>query len=73
MQTISNIGEQGRIAQLRCLLSRFSTNESGATAIEYSLIAAMIAVVCISAFAALGGSSSGSWANTANKVSNAMK
>ncbi len=35
--------------------SRFIANESGATAIEYGLIAAGIAVVIISAVTALGG------------------
>ena len=35
-------------------ISRFAQDESGATAIEYGLIAALIAVVIISAVAALG-------------------
>ena len=34
---------------MRALLVRFLANESGATAIEYGLIAAMIAAVCIAA------------------------
>jgi len=54
------------------LLRRFVRAESGATAIEYGLIAALMAVVCITAFRALGGSSSGAWGNTANLVSAAM-
>ncbi|QBX36345.1 Flp family type IVb pilin [Brevundimonas sp. S30B] len=36
-------------------ISRFAKDESGATAIEYGLIAALIAVVIISAVTALGG------------------
>ncbi len=36
------------------ILSRFAKDESGATAIEYGLIASLIAVVCITAFTALG-------------------
>ena len=36
-------------------ISRFAQDESGATAIEYGLIAALIAVVIISAVTALGG------------------
>ncbi len=36
------------------LISRFAKDESGATAIEYGLIAGLIAVVCIGAFAAVG-------------------
>jgi pilus assembly protein Flp/PilA len=37
------------------LFSRFVRDESGATAIEYGLIAALIAVVIIGALQALGG------------------
>jgi pilus assembly protein Flp/PilA len=37
-------------------VSRFINDESGATAIEYGLIAALIAVVIIGAVTALGGS-----------------
>jgi pilus assembly protein Flp/PilA len=36
-------------------LSRFATDESGATAIEYGLIAALIAVGIIAAATTLGG------------------
>ncbi len=36
--------------------ARFAKDESGATAIEYGLIAALIAVVLIGALGALGGS-----------------
>ncbi len=36
------------------IISRFAQDESGATAIEYGLIAALIAVVIISAVTALG-------------------
>ena len=35
-------------------ISRFAKNESGATAIEYGLIAALIAVVCIAGFQLIG-------------------
>ena len=36
-------------------ISRFAQDESGATAIEYGLIAALIAVVIITALTTLGG------------------
>lgn len=42
-------------------ISRFAKDESGATAIEYGLIAALIAVVIISAVTALGGQIKGSF------------
>lgn len=38
------------------LISRFVRDESGATAIEYGLIAALIAVVIITALTAVGTS-----------------
>jgi pilus assembly protein Flp/PilA len=37
----------------------FAADEKGATAIEYGLIAALIAVVCIGAFLNFGGSNGG--------------
>jgi len=36
------------------LLARFAKDESGATAIEYGLIAALIAVVCITVWTSIG-------------------
>jgi pilus assembly protein Flp/PilA len=45
---------------VRASLKRFSTDESGATAIEYGLIAGLIAVVIIAAITTVGS-------NLANK------
>jgi pilus assembly protein Flp/PilA len=50
-------------------ITRFLKDESGATAIEYGLIAALIAVVIITAVTAVGGSLS----NTFNNVSTAVE
>nr|WP_267887689.1 Flp family type IVb pilin [Maricaulis salignorans] len=44
------------------MISRFFKDESGATAIEYGLIAALIAVVIIGAVTALGTELSGNFA-----------
>ena len=60
-------------ARLQTLLTRFAADTTGATVIEYGLIAALMAVVCITAFSALGGAAGGAWGTTANKVSAAMK
>ena len=49
-------------------LVRFLKDESGATAIEYGLIAALIAVAIITAVGSLGNNAS----NTFNTVANAM-
>ena len=39
---------------MKTLVNRFVKDESGATAIEYGLIAALIAVVCIAAMTTIG-------------------
>lgn len=40
-------------------LTRFATDESGATAIEYGLIAALVSVACIAALTSVGTSVAG--------------
>ena len=57
---------------MKALLLRFSANESGATAIEYGLIAAMLAVACIVAITALGGGVQGLFIRVQGKAGNAM-
>jgi len=49
-------------------VSRFVKNESGATAIEYGLIVALIAVVIIGAVTAVGTSLSGKFATVATSI-----
>jgi pilus assembly protein Flp/PilA len=51
------------------MIKKLFKNEEGATAIEYGLIAALIAVAAITAMSALGNS----LGNTFNKVNNEMK
>lgn len=46
----------------------FLNNESGATAIEYGLIAALIAVVAIGAMSAIGTNLNTTFTNVANKL-----
>jgi pilus assembly protein Flp/PilA len=43
-------------------------DKKGATAIEYGLIAALIAISAIGGMTALGGGSNGMWSNLSNKV-----
>ncbi len=50
------------------ILSRFAHDDSGATAIEYGILAGLIAVVIITAITTLGGNLT----NTFNKVGNAL-
>ncbi len=49
-------------------VARFFTNKSGATAIEYGLIAALIAVVVIGAVTAVGTQLSTTFTNVSTSV-----
>ena len=51
------------------LISRFIKDEDGATAIEYGLIAALIAVAIITAVTALGTNLSSTFNNVSTAVS----
>ena len=53
---------------MKILFSRFVTDESGVTAIEYGLIAALIAVIIIGAVATVGTSLQ----NTFNSVASSL-
>jgi pilus assembly protein Flp/PilA len=53
---------------MKTLFNRFIKDESGATAIEYGLIAALLAVAIIAAVTAVGSQLSA----TFNKVSNSL-
>lgn len=50
------------------LFTRFARDESGATAIEYGLIAALIAVVIIGAVTAVGTGLSGTFNSVAGSI-----
>jgi pilus assembly protein Flp/PilA len=47
----------------------FVKGEEGATMVEYGLMVALIAVICIGAVTILGGSISGIFSKSANSVS----
>ena len=49
-------------------VTRFLKNESGATAIEYGLIAALISVAAITAFTSVGTKLTSTMTNTAAKL-----
>ena len=53
---------------MRANLLKLLRDESGATAIEYGLIAALIAVAAITAWTAVGTSLSGTFNNVAGKL-----
>jgi len=50
------------------MFRKFLTDDSGATAIEYGLIAALVAVAAITGLTALGGDLSSLFTNVGTKV-----
>lgn len=54
------------------LFLKLNKNESGATAIEYGLIAALVAVALITALTALGGDLGGLFENVSTKLNSAI-
>jgi pilus assembly protein Flp/PilA len=56
---------------MKNLFARFAKDESGATAIEYGLIAALVAVVIIAALTALGDSLTATFTTVSNELSGA--
>ncbi len=50
----------------------FWADETGATAIEYGLLLALVAMACIGGFRALSGASGGRWDQTSSDLVDAM-
>ena len=53
---------------MKNLVSRFMTDESGVTAIEYGLIAALVAVIIIGAVTTVGTNLSATFSTVANSL-----
>ena len=62
--------EEGGLNAIRRTFRSLGVDSRGATAIEYGLIAALIAVASISGFRALGGGAGGMWSNIAGEIQN---
>ena len=56
---------------IRKTLRRLLADQGGATAIEYGLIVALIAVTAIGGISALGGGAGGMWTDLSAEVQNA--
>lgn len=54
---------------MRNFINRFAKDESGATAIEYGLIAALMAVIIIAGIGLIGGSLSNKFQFIADQIS----
>ena len=52
------------------MLRTLHCDQRGATAIEYGLIAALIAIAMMTGLSALGGGSGGMWTSIGTKVAN---
>ena len=57
---------------IRKTLHMLGANERGATAIEYGLLTALIAVACIGGMQALGGGVGGKWGSLLATMNNYM-
>jgi pilus assembly protein Flp/PilA len=64
--------DQQGVCSMKILLSRFVRDESGVTAIEYGLIAALISVVIITAAAAVGTSIAGVFGGISTQLAAAV-
>ncbi|MEW6539697.1 Flp family type IVb pilin [alpha proteobacterium L41A] len=58
---------------MRRLIGRFLRNESGATAIEYGLICALIFLAIVTSVSALANTQNGGLAVTVERLTTAMK
>jgi pilus assembly protein Flp/PilA len=64
--------EEGGVIAIRSILRRLLSDQKGATAIEYGLIAALIVIAMMGALSRLGGGAGGMWSNIANKADTYM-
>jgi len=64
--------EEGGVSAIRTILRLLSVDERGATAIEYGLIVALIAVAAIGGMQSLGGGVGGMWGRLQTTMNNYM-
>jgi pilus assembly protein Flp/PilA len=57
---------------MNALTARFIRDDSGATMVEYAIMLALIAAVCITVVAALGGSTGSEFSSFNNKMTEAI-
>ena len=58
---------------MRRFLARFQADDSGATAIEYGLICALIFLAIVTSLTALANTNNGGFAKTVEKLTTAMQ
>jgi len=62
----------GCVRDLVATTARFIRDESGVTAIEYGLLAALIVVVASASIALMGGGTNGMWTKISNAIAAAL-
>jgi pilus assembly protein Flp/PilA len=62
--------EEGGVDAIRSILRRLRTDQRGATAIEYGLIAALIVIAMMGGLRTMGGGAGGLWSNISQAVQN---
>ena len=60
--------EEGGVNAIRKTLRRLPNDQKGATAIEYGLIVALIALAMMAGLRQLGGGAGGMWTNISSQV-----
>jgi pilus assembly protein Flp/PilA len=60
------------VIAIRTMLRRLGADRRGATAIEYGLIVALIAIAMMGGLTVLGGGSSGLWGKLSTTVTSVM-
>lgn len=53
-------------------IKRLLSDDSGATAVEYAVMLALIIGVCVGAIGLFGTTASGSWQDTSSRIGTAM-
>lgn len=61
------------MSRAKSFLSRFASDQKGATAIEYGLIVALIAIGFLVGLRALGNANNDTWGTASNTLVNAMQ
>ncbi len=74
MQPIFSVRHRLRMFQpLRRFVVRFHSEEHAATIVEYAILLALIAAICILSITATGGVSSGIWQDNASEMDSALR
>jgi len=61
--------KEGGVNAIRTNMGRLRSDERGATAVEYGLIAALIVIAMLGGLSTLGGGSGGMWTGLKDKIS----